>query len=103
MTYALLAGRRVQEHDLEQALVPLLGEGAGDVVISRGRELVEQGLRQGQVMGRASALDFLAARGVSVPDSARERIEKCTDTATLKRWIARAVGARSIEDVFGED
>lgn len=100
MTYALFAGRRVQEQELEQVLVPLLGEGVGEVVISRGRELVEQGLRQGQIKALVAVL---TARGVSVPASARKRIESCTDLATLDHGIVRAAQAYSIEDVIGED
>jgi hypothetical protein len=45
-------------------------------------------------------LAVLAARGISVPAEAHARIEVYKDEATLDRWIARAITAPSLEDVF---
>jgi hypothetical protein len=59
------------------------------------------GLAEGHKTGKIAALlAILAARRLSVTGEARARIEACEDTATLDRWIARAVAAPSIEDVF---
>ncbi|SPT58414.1 hypothetical protein [Actinomadura madurae] len=66
------------------------------------RPYVAEGEAKGEVRGEAKAvLKVLAARGVSVPDDARERVLACEDTEQLDRWLARAVTAESVDDVFG--
>ncbi len=47
-------------------------------------------------------LTVLRARGIAVPDAARERILAEKDRARLERWIERAVVAASLEDVLDE-
>lgn len=55
----------------------------------------------GEVRGKAeSLLAVLAARKLLVDDATRERIEGCTDRATLERWIARAATATTLDEVF---
>jgi hypothetical protein len=44
----------------------------------------------------------LAARGVEVPEEARQRILSCTDLAVLDTWLARAVTAKGVSEVVGE-
>jgi hypothetical protein len=39
---------------------------------------------------RGVLVDILAARGVTIEDSVRARIEQCNDVATLARWCTRA-------------
>ena len=56
-----------------------------------------EGLRSGK---RAALLAILAARGLSVVEEVRARIDACKEEATLDRWIARATSASSIEQVF---
>jgi hypothetical protein len=45
---------------------------------------------------------MLHARGLEVPGDVRDRIQACTDLATLDRWIGRAVTARSAAEAIGE-
>ena len=44
-------------------------------------------------------LAVLTARGIAVPESARERIVGCSDLAQLDQWLTRAVTARSVAEV----
>jgi len=56
---------------------------------------------KGEAQGEAHAvLEFLNARGVDVPESARTRIAACTDLDTLGTWIRRAATATSVDDLF---
>lgn len=58
-------------------------------------------MAKGRAEGRAEALlVVLAARGMEVDPSTRERILGCTDAALLERWIARATTASSLLEVF---
>jgi hypothetical protein len=54
--------------------------------------------------GRTAAefiLEFLAARGIPVPEEAVARISGCTDESLLNRWTLRAVSADDVDDLFG--
>ena len=51
----------------------------------------------------AALLTFLAARGLPVDETTRERISRCGDAELLQRWIVRAATAKTIEDVFAEN
>ena len=63
--------------------------------------LREEGEAKGKAEGRAEALlEVLAARGLVVTDSQRERILHCTDAALLQQWLRRAVSAASSEEVL---
>jgi predicted transposase/invertase (TIGR01784 family) len=60
-----------------------------------------EGFAEGQAAGQARAiLALLAARGLSVTDQTRARIEACQDAVTLDRWIVRAATAISGEEVI---
>lgn len=62
---------------------------------------VEQGRREGEIVGKATALlTILAARGVAVPDEAHTRITECTDVALLETWVRRAATVESVEELF---
>ncbi|MFG2130998.1 hypothetical protein ACGFNV_24710 [Streptomyces sp. NPDC048751] len=62
-----------------------------------------EGEAKGEAAGEAKAiLRFLEARGVSVPDDARERIAGCTDLDLLNRWLDRTPHAQSVDDLFAE-
>jgi hypothetical protein len=50
--------------------------------------------------GAEAILTVLRARGIAVPDEAGQRIQSQRDSATLERWLERAVVATSIEDVL---
>jgi hypothetical protein len=65
------------------------------------REHYGRGVADGEAKGEATALlAVLEARGVEVPDDARERIAGCTDREQLETWIRRAATATSAEDLF---
>jgi hypothetical protein len=49
--------------------------------------------------GKAGAiLAVLATHGLALDEATRARSLQCSDTATLERWLIRAVTARSAED-----
>ena len=51
--------------------------------------------------GEADALlTVLAARGIAVSDSIRERIIGCRDLPQLKMWITKAVTANTADELF---
>jgi len=56
---------------------------------------------QGRAVGEASAvLAVLDARGIKVPDEARERITNSTDLEQLDAWVRRAATATSVDELF---
>jgi hypothetical protein len=64
-----------------------------------------QGRAEGEARGRAEGeaamlLRVLAARGFTVPDDIRQRIQSCTDLPQLEAWGDRAVTANSLDEVF---
>ncbi len=57
-----------------------------------------EGKAEGEAKGKAEALlAVLTARGLLVPAAERARIAACSDLATLDRWIAQAVVAKSLD------
>lgn len=67
------------------------------------RKFIQVGRQEGseEAFGQA-ILDVLAARGLVIDDAVRARITGCRDLAVLRRWHARAVVARSVEETFAE-
>ena len=64
-------------------------------------EFVDGLLDRGRAEGEAAMLlRVLAARGFTVPDNIRQRVQSCTDTATLEAWGDRAVTATSLDEIF---
>ncbi|MCO5994573.1 hypothetical protein [Actinoallomurus rhizosphaericola] len=60
-----------------------------------------EGEVKGEVKGRVSTLlQVLEARGVMVPDEARERITACTDVAQIEAWVKRSVIVRTVDALF---
>ena len=58
---------------------------------------------EARIEARADAvLTVLHARGITVPEAARERILAQKDLERLKRWLVKAVAACSVEDVIDE-
>ena len=56
---------------------------------------------QGKAEGEAHALlAVLAARGIEVPEWARERISETMDLTLLGSWIERVVSVESVEELF---
>lgn len=68
-------------------------------------EAKSEGLAEGQAKGLAKGearalLAVLSARGIPVPDQARQRIIGCTDPDQLETWVRRAATAKSVDDLF---
>ncbi|MGC5247536.1 hypothetical protein ACPXB3_11495 [Gordonia sp. DT219] len=61
------------------------------------RRYYNQGIAEGLVEG---IHDLLADRGIELTAAERDRIDSCTDTAVLRRWLVRAAAAQSPGDVF---
>ncbi|WP_396452965.1 hypothetical protein [Actinomadura sp.] len=58
-------------------------------------------IARGKVQGEAkSVLLVLKARGIAVPNEVRERVENCTDTDQLERWVQRAAVIDKAEDLL---
>ncbi len=62
--------------------------------LQKGRE---EGLHEGE---RVALFEVLAARGLPVEEEARQRILACQEPAQLKRWLRKAVTARTTEELF---
>ena len=63
----------------------------------------EQGQKQGRAEARANdVLTVLRVRGISVPDTERERILAEADPARLERWLERAIVEPSLAGVLDE-
>lgn len=62
---------------------------------------VQRILDESRAEGEANALlRVLAVRGIEVPEDVRARIRACTDARKLETWPERAVGAKTIADLF---
>jgi hypothetical protein len=62
-----------------------------------------EGRTEGRTEEAARAvLTVLRARGIAVPDAARERILAQKEPERLERWLEKAAVAASIGDVIGE-
>jgi hypothetical protein len=65
------------------------------------REGELKGMREGKLEGKRDALLRLLARaGIVLSESERERVQACTDMATLDRWIDNVLGATTAIDVL---
>jgi glutathione S-transferase len=63
-----------------------------------------EGLREGEAKGKAAALlTVLAARGLPLDDATRARIEGCSDSTRLDRWLARAATAPSFPEALDDE
>jgi hypothetical protein len=71
------------------------------------KKYVAQGRAEGRAEGRTeeaarAVLTVLQARGLAVPDAARERILAQKDPERLERWLEKAVVAASVAGVLDE-
>ena len=71
------------------------------------KKYVAQGRAEGRAEGRTeeaarNVLTVLRARGLAVPDDARERILAQTDPERLERWLVKAAVASSVAEVLDE-
>jgi hypothetical protein len=83
----------------------LLAEGRSEGLAEGKAEGLAEGKAAGKTVGLAEGMArmvvrILAARGVSVPVEARQRILACTDAAQLEVWGDRAAVASSVEELF---
>lgn len=68
--------------------------------VERGRG---QGKAEGKAEGKADAvIKVLAARRIRVSKGSRERILRCTDPATLDRWLERAITVKKASELFDD-
>ncbi|MFI1075924.1 hypothetical protein [Streptomyces puniciscabiei] len=66
--------------------------------------LLESAYLDGAAKGESEAiLRFLAARGIPVPEEARERIAGCTDLDLLGRWLDRTPHVQCVHELFAEE
>lgn len=64
-------------------------------------DFIDGMIDQGALRKARQMLLQLLGERLSVPDDVRERIETCTDAATVDTWFARAITATSLDEVFG--
>ncbi|BCJ38156.1 hypothetical protein Athai_56590 [Actinocatenispora thailandica] len=65
------------------------------------RRLRAEGEAQGEARGEAKALLLiLGAREWQVTGDLRRRVDGCTDSDQLNRWLVRAANATSLDEVF---
>ena len=61
----------------------------------------QEGVEEGETRGKIDALLRLLVRaGIALTEEDRTRIQACTDTATLDRWIDNVFGAKTPADVL---
>jgi len=71
------------------------------------RKLFDMGQREGQREGqrdglRDALLRLIARAGITLTDEERTRIQTCSETETLDRWIDNMLGAKNTDDIFGQ-
>ena len=65
------------------------------------REGRDEGKLEGELKARRDTLERLLVRaGISLRDEDRTRIQTCTDTAILDRWLDNVIGAKTVTDVL---
>jgi predicted transposase/invertase (TIGR01784 family) len=78
---------------------------AAGMAIQNERGALSLASREGELKGEIKArrntlLRLLERAGIALTDDQRARIQTCTDTATLDRWIDGVFGAKSAEEVL---
>jgi hypothetical protein len=101
--YLLLANKQATMQTLVNALIQILGEEAGDMVMTETQKLMVEAETRGEARALTRAVvDLLDARKLSVSSELRARILGCSDPAQLRRWLVRAATAQSAEDAISE-
>jgi hypothetical protein len=91
---------------LEELMATVFRDEFVDGLLDQGRAEGEaRGRAEGEARGRAEGeaamlLRVLAARGFTVTDDIRQRVQSCMDIGLLEAWGDRAVTARSLEEIF---
>jgi hypothetical protein len=63
----------------------------------------KKGKLEGQAAAMAtSVLEFLDARGLTIPDEVRQRVQSTTDLEQLRHWIRRAAVITTADELFDE-
>ena len=98
-----LLGQKSKRTKEEEAFI-VSTQGIVEQLRQEGRD---EGRREGRDEGRAeeavrNLLTVLRARGIAVPDAARERILAEKEPARIERWIEKAVTAASLAEVLDE-
>jgi hypothetical protein len=66
------------------------------------REGESRGIHEGELRGKRDALLRLLTRAsIALTEEDRERVQSCSDLATLDRWVDQVLGAKTAADVFG--
>lgn len=100
-----------EEHQIERYSRLILAmasqqavEALEDMMATHYKETIFDRTRaEGEAIGAGrSLLAVLKARGIDLPDRARDAVLACEDTDQLNRWIALAATADTLSDVFGE-
>ncbi len=103
-----LAVTEVHAERLCRAVVEVLGEDAGDSVMSTAEKLIAKGRRQGKAEGKAEGrakrgaellLRQLATRFGPPPDAVITRVQTGS-SADVDRWAVRILHAQTLDDVF---
>jgi predicted transposase/invertase (TIGR01784 family) len=68
----------------------------GALALAR-REGHDEGVLQGR---RETLLRLMARAGIALGDDDRVRVEACSETAVLDRWIDNVLGAKTARDIF---
>jgi hypothetical protein len=64
-------------------------------------EGIREGIREGEVKGKRDTLLRLIARaGIALTESESARIQACSDSATLDRWVDNILGAKTAAEVL---
>jgi hypothetical protein len=93
------------------ALEQLMQTGRYEYQSDFAREYYAKGRAEGEAKGRAEGeakgeakaiLQILELQGLTIPDDARQRILGCSDGERLDTWLRRALGAKSLADVFAD-
>jgi hypothetical protein len=84
---------------LDRALEAIMATSEHKYLSDFARKYYDDGEAKGT---RASLLTVVKARGVSLRDDERARIDACTDVATLETWLVRAARATRAEEIFTE-
>ena len=84
--------------DLDRWIAEAEARAVEQQLIDRGKL---DGLREGKLDGlRDALLRLLMRAGITLTDDDRARIQACTDTATLDRWVENVLGAKTAADVL---
>jgi predicted transposase/invertase (TIGR01784 family) len=100
--YLHRVGDEAAQGRIQRVLQSVAGEQrAEEWMTTIAESLIEKGWAKGLAQARAEdVLRILSKRGISVDESARQRILGCTDMETLDQWFDRALTATRLSDLL---